>query len=508
MLACLPMSAVAKGPLNAEMTSEIHDYVARVLADLNVPGASVVIVDADGPVFAEGFGEADDSGRPATPQTPFRIASLSKQLTGIAVMQLVQSGDLSLDAAVRDYLPWFGAEGSSTARITVRDLLSHTAGWGERDGSLPVAGTETDDRAMERNVHRLADTPLTSPIGEFHYVNAGYDVLGYLVGVVSGTSYEAYMQEHVLDPLRMSNTFLSQAAARAGGVAQGHLPFFGVQIGWEIPYSRASLPSASIAASAEDLGHVLVAHLNGGSYEGQRILSASAMQELHQPLVEPSPGAGYGWGWWSYPLYEAGTRTEGEAPRFETPIILEHGGSLATFASDMVVMPEAGYGIVVVMNVNDEAAPSRFYQMHLGIANMLLGNRASELTSYDEPIRAFARPLAVGIPLLQLVGIGVAVQRFRRWRRDPPAEARSTRWRLRHLGLPLVTDLGLPIVWWWLYFTNAKLAPIDVLRLLPFSPDLVLALLIVAALGLGWGAVRTWLTLGVARSPQTETPAA
>jgi CubicO group peptidase (beta-lactamase class C family) len=495
--------ASAEGPLDPSLSEQIHDYVIGVLDDLNVPGASVVIVDVDGPVFAEGFGTAVDSGRPATPQTPFRIASISKQLTGIAAMQLVQAGDLSLSATVRDYLPWFGAEGSPTARITVRDLLAHTTGWGERDGSLAVTGTDADDGAMERNARRLADTPLTYPIGEFHYINGSYDVLGYLIGEVSGTSFEVYLQEHVLDPLQMSNTHLSQASARAGGVALGHLPFFGIQIGYEIPYSRASMPSASVAASAEDLGHVLIAHLNGGAYEGQTILSPDAVAELHEPLVETFPGHGYGWGWWSYPFYDAGSRTEGGAPRYEAPIVLEHGGSLATFASEMVLMPEAGYGIVMLMNANDEVAPSRFYQAHLGIANLLLGNPAAGLTSYDEPVRAFGRPIAAGVPLLQLVGIGIALRRLRRWRRNPPAGAGSSRWRLRHLGLPLVVDLGVPMVLWGLFFTTSQLAPVDFLRVLPYSPDVGLALLVVAVLGLGWGLVRTALTLRVVRGSTT-----
>jgi CubicO group peptidase (beta-lactamase class C family) len=498
--------AAAGEPLDPQVANAIRDYVEGILADLDVPGAAVVVVDADGPVFAEGYGKADDSGRAATPQTPFRIASLSKQLTGLAVMQLVESGDLSLEATVHDYLPWFGADGSDTARITVRDLLAHGSGWSERDGTLPVTTTDTDAGAMERNVRRLADTPLVNPIGEFHYMNATYDVLGYLVAVVSGMSFEEYLQSHVLEPLGMTHTYLSQAAARTGGVAQGHYPFFGLLIPYEIPYYRAAMPSASIVASAEDLGHVLLAHLNEGRYEGQAVVSPNAMAELHRPLVHPFDDArGYGWGWWSYPLYGVGERTPGDVPRYEAPIILEHGGSLPTFASDMVIMPEAGYGIVVVMNRNDELAPSRFYQMHLGIATILSGKPAPELAAYDEPIRAYGRIIAVGIPLLQLGGVVLAMGRLRRWRRDPPAARTTRRWQLGHLVAPLVVDLGVPFFLWYLFFTTATLEPIDFFRVFPHTPDAALALLAMVLLGVGWGVVRTWLTLRIVRAPSAPS---
>lgn len=505
-LLTIPATPTAGGePLEPTVAGALRDYVEGTLAELNVPGAAVVVVDKDGAVYAEGYGTADESGRPATPETPFRIASLSKQLTGLAVMQLVESGDLSLAATVHDYLPWFGADGSDTARITVRNLLAHGSGWSERDGSLPLTGTDAGDGAMERNVRRLADTPLAYPIGEFHYQNATYDTLGYLVAVVSGTSFEEYLQSHVLDPLRMTHTYLSQAAAQAGGVAQGYYPFFGILIPYEIPYSRAGLPSASVVASAEDLGHVLMAHVNDGVFGGSSIISADAMAELHRPLVNPSDDAeGYGWGWWSYPLYGAGQRTPGDVPRYEAPIILEHGGSLPTFASGMVILPEAGYGVVVLMNREDNIAPSRFHQMHVGIATILSGEPAPELMAYDSPIRAYGRIIALGVPLLQMGGVALAMGRLRSWRRDPPPRRRARRWQLAHLVAPLVVDLGVPLFLWWTFFTNAMLQPIDYFGVFPSTPDAALSLLAIALLGLGWGVVRTRLTLQVIRAPRVE----
>jgi CubicO group peptidase (beta-lactamase class C family) len=178
-------------------------------------------VGADGVEFAEGFGNALD-GTKATPQTPFHVASLSKQLTSIGAMQLVASGDLSLDATVHSYIDWFGADVPATARITVRDLIAQTSGFSENQGVTNRIDEYDADDALERNVRRLASEGRERAIGQYEYSNANYDVLGYLIAVVSGQTYEAYMTEHVIGPLHMTHTHRTDTEARADGVARGH----------------------------------------------------------------------------------------------------------------------------------------------------------------------------------------------------------------------------------------------------------------------------------------------
>lgn len=488
--------AAASGPLEPTTADAIREYVRSGLAELDVPGAALVIVDANDEVLAESFGVADDSGRAVTADTPFRIASLSKQLTGLAAMQLVEAGELELDAPVGRYLEWWPQDGD-LGQITIRDLLAHTSGWGARDGSLPLTDGGSDDGAAERNARRLAVTAAAHARGQFEYVNANYDLLGYVIGVVTGGTYDAYLRERVLAPLGMTHSHSTDAAARGDGVAAGHQPFFGLTVDWDVPYRRAALPSASMVASARDLGHVLSALLSGGEYDGTRVLEPDSVARLSEPLVEPFPASGYGWGWWSYPLYEAGER-DGAPARYRAPVILEHSGSLPGYASELVLMPEAGYGFALLMNRNDEVAPSRFYQLQTGIALLLLGREPSALAAYDDPLRSLARPLAIGIPLLQLIGIVVALRRLRRWRASPPPERTSRGWRLRHLVLPLAVDIGVPAALWWAYFDSARMLPIDYLRVLPMNPDLVLAIGLIAVLGVGWGVIRTWLTWRVA----------
>jgi len=498
--------AAAEGPLTDKQAQDVRDFVRGALDELGVPGAAVVVVDPGGIVFAEGFGSARDDGTPVTPQTPFHVASLSKQLTSIAVMQLIASGDLSLDATVHSYIDWFGGSGSDTARITVRDLLAHTSGWSGEQGLTNRIDESNTDRTIEENVRRLAAEPLKHPIGQFEYSNANFDALGYLVAVVSGVSYEEYMTEHVLEPLQMTHSHLSDTEARADGLAQGHYRFFGIPIAYDIPFVRGSLPSSFIAASAEDLGHVLIAHLNDGIYEGEEVLDASSMAALRQPLTYPDPWNGYGWGWWSYPFWDAGELKVGaEGPSYDVPVILEHTGGHATYASAMLLLADEGIGVVVLMNLQDDFASSRFYQLHKGVAMILLGRDAPALVSYDDPLGQYARFIGVAWVLVVAALVAWSVRRYRRWRRDPGSTPRGRRAVVRRMVLPLLVDAALLAGFWLLLSTHSEISGPAVARLLRLSPDVGLIVALVTTIALGWAVIGTIWTVRLLRRGATGT---
>jgi CubicO group peptidase (beta-lactamase class C family) len=508
VLALAPASpAAAQGPLTDKQAQDVRGFVRDALDELGIPGAAVVVVDADGIVFAEGFGSARDDGTPVTPQTPFHVASLSKQLTSIAVMQLIASGDLSLDATMHSYVDWFGEPGSDTAKITVRDLLAHASGWSGEQGLTNRIDESNTDRTIEENVRRLAAEPLKHPIGQFEYSNANFDALGYLVAVVSGVSYEEYMTEHVLGPLQMTHTHLSDAEARADGLAQGHYRFFGIPIAYDIPFVRGSLPSSFIAASAEDLGHVLIAHLNGGAYGGQEVLDASSMADLRRPLTYPEAWYGYGWGWWSQPLWDAGELKVGaEGPRYAVPVILEHTGGHATYASAMLLLADEGIGVVVLMNLNDDLASSKFYQLHKGVAMILLGRDAPALVSYDDPLGLYGRFIVVAWVLVLAALVGWSVRRYQRWRRDPGSTPRGG-WAIgRGMVLPLLLDVALVAGFWFLGSTRSEITIPALARLIRLSPDIGLVVVLVTTIGLGWAVIGTIWTIRLLRRG-SPTPA-
>ena len=504
LLLAVASPAVASGPLSGEQVDLVRAYVLDRLDELGVPGAAVVIVGPEGIEFAEGFGKARDDGTPVTPQTPFEVASLSKQLTSIAVMQLIVSGNLSLDATVRSYIDWFGADGSEMAKVTVRDLLAQTSGFSVNQGVTNRIDDYDADDALERNVRRLAKEGPELAMGSFEYSNANYDVLGYLIAIVSRESYEAYMTEHVLGPLQMTHTHLTDADARADGVAQGHYLFFALPIAYDIPFVRGSVPSSFIAASAEDLGHVLIAHLNQGAYEGTEVLDAASMADLRRPLIHPDPWDGYGWGWWNYPMWEAGELNDGaDISSYSVPVKLEHTGSHATYASSMLLLPEEEIGVVVLMNLNDEIASSRFYQMQTGIAQILLGHDPPPLVWYDDALAQYGKVIGLAWVALLAAFVAWSVRRYRRWRREPGSAPRGL-WAIAWgMVVPMVIVVAQLVAFWLLVLSRGgSLA--DIPRMARLSPDIGLIVIVVSLVSLAWILIGTIWTFGLLRQRRPE----
>ena len=279
----------------------VDTYVSRKMKELGLPGAALVIVQGDQIVHLKGFGIADASGRPVTPQTPFFTGSTGKSFTALAIMQLVEAGRIKLDAPVRTYLPWFRvADPDASEIITVRQLLNQVSGLPRSIGQEQLANTDLSDSAIENNVRALANVELIAAPGErYEYSNANYNTLGMIIQAVTGQSYETYIQEHIFEPLDMQNSFTSKTEAQDDGLALGYQKWFGILMASpDLPFVRGSLPAGQLIMSAEDFGHYLIAQLNEGSYQDVPVLSPAGIAALHHPDV-PMPGSTdfYGMAW-------------------------------------------------------------------------------------------------------------------------------------------------------------------------------------------------------------------
>lgn len=467
--------------LPAGYESRVRDYIESEMVSLDIPGAAVVVVEGDEIVFAEGFGMAGRD-RAVTPSTPFHLASVSKSLTAFGAMQQIEAGNLSLENRLGDLLPDMVA--GETAAVTVANLIGHTTGWTEYDGLVNRVDPDLSATALESNVRRLLETPLSHSIGEFEYSNANYDVLGYLIERVAGESFGSYMTNQVFAPLGMNNSHASEAAAIEGGVADGHYPFLGIVRPRPMLYVPGSTPSAYLAASAEDLGRFLIAHLNQGRYGETQVLSPAGITALHQPFFRHDSTAGYAGGFEFWPLWGSGeVAGDGEPRTYEVPMILEHAGDSESYASSILLVPAAGVGVVVLLNINDESAPSRFHQMHVGIANLLLGNEAPPTVQFEGTLERYARPiLAVVIVLFALRAI-FSWSRWQRNRRTKPSF-------FQHVVVPALIDMALVAALWWLLVVSAQ-APLTVMR--QSVPDIVLLAIVASVILLGWTVVRTVL---------------
>lgn len=336
---CLLLAGVSLSRGRSQANSEETDYkdvdeyiTARMRSD-RIPGAAVAIVKGNRIVYLKGYGQADPSGRPVTPQTPFLIGSITKPFTALAIMQLVDAGKVQLDAPVQRYLPWFRvADPAASAQITVRMLIDQTSGLPQSPTLVTWTWPDYPD-ALERHVRLLADSKLSFPPGQdFAYSNANYVTMGLIVQVVSGQSYEDYVREHIFAPLDMQHSFVSQEEAIKDGMAVGHRWWFGFPVPVTLPYNRANLPAGFIISSAEDMAHFLIAQMNGGRYGDTSILSPEVIALMQ---AEPPPGT-YGLGW--------------ESVRIDGRRLINSDGATANFQASLYFDPQARVGVFVAAN--------------------------------------------------------------------------------------------------------------------------------------------------------------
>jgi CubicO group peptidase (beta-lactamase class C family) len=487
-----PAAAAAGAPgVGTPDLAAIDRYVEAERRATPLPGLALGIVHGNRVVHLRGFGHAGPSGRPVTPQTPFLLASTTKSLTALAVMQLVEAGKVDLDAPVQRYLPWFRlADPAASARITVRHLLNQTSGLADLSESLVKGGGS--DAALEHAVRTLASVPPHHPAGQaWHYANMNYATLGLIIQTVSGQSYEDYMGQHVLGPLGMTNSYPSPVEARRHGLATGHRYWFGRPVAFQEPYIRAAVPAGYLSASAEAVSHYLIAHLNDGRYGAARVLSPAGIAQLHRPAVKisgPGSDVSYAMGW--------------VVERANGVSMLWHPGSAASFHANLLLAPQDRWGVVVLMNGNNALSPARMDGIGRGVLGLLVGRQLTTTPVTNANQIVFFVVLGVGV--LQLLGIARSIVLLRRWRAQP---ARRPRGRLRvtaRVVLPLLVSLAWALVCLVILpmFLGGSLS-----LLLLTTPDFAVVLMGSGVLAAAWGITRAILAVRTLRRHPAE-PAA
>jgi CubicO group peptidase (beta-lactamase class C family) len=381
LAACFAINA--RAAVLSNQLDKIDKYLAGRVAEQRIPGVALGIVDHDRITRVISFGMADPTGRPVTPETPFILGSISKSFTALAVMQLVERGQINLDANVSQYIPWFRLADASSEQITVRQLLNHTSGLSVQTSEKFAASSDVSDGALEKRVRELRTEHLDRPVGsEFEYSGTNYAVLGLLVQMVSRQPYENYLEEHIFTPLRMEHTFTSQTEAQKHGLAIGYLYWFFFPRATELPFNRGSLPQGYIISTAEDMSHYLIAQLNGGRYAGNQILSPAGISEMHRPAIATwKRDTSYGMGWEIGPI--AGI-----------PAIW-HEGSIFNYHANMVLIPGNALGFILLENIYSGPDEGRLNQIAEGIALLLTGK--------DPPPIASSRRLELGYGVLLLI---------------------------------------------------------------------------------------------------------
>ena len=451
-------------------------YIRNYMREHRIPGVAVSVVQGTNLVFAKGYGEG------ITPQTPFKLASVSKSFTALAVMQLVEAGKLDLDAPVRTYLPWFQtADEVESGKITLRHLLYHTSGFSTshrphregatRDRNLPG---ELDPGTVQGLVRSFSRLHLTAPVGSrFEYSNVNYDILGAVVEVVSGEEFGRYVRSRIFDPLEMNRSHVSFDEARKHGML-GHRYWFG----HPAPFSSDDLGPESIASgglvsTAEDLNHYVTALLKGGLYRGRSILTPSGVERLFQKPVGGVNTENYALGW----------VVQDPNPRHRT---IWHDGDAAGHKAFVALFPMQDFGFSVLINANSYTSPVIF-QLCQNAAEILMGVPPRPMSG--DPAVVVVTWTFIVLPWLQLLGLWRTVALLRQWRSGTPPQGTPLNW-VRYWGLPLVANGLIALLNLWLlprHFDATLTLLLDV------APDYGILAALSGGFALVWGIVRSIL---------------
>ncbi|HEY5852101.1 MAG TPA: serine hydrolase domain-containing protein [Lysobacter sp.] len=309
--------------MQEEVDALMRDY------DGKVPGASVLVLRDGQPVVRRSYGQADlASGAAATPSTNFRLASVSKQFTATAILLLAQDGRLRLDDPVRRWLPTLPA---TAAPVTIRHLLTHTAGLIDYEDVMdPASQVQVHDADVLRLL-QSQDRTYFAPGSDYRYSNSGYALLALVVERASGRRYAQFLHDRIFRPLGMTGTVayesgISEVANRAYGYTfeQGR---------WQRTdqsTTSAVLGDGGIYSSIDDL-----AKWDAALYD-QRLLTSQSLQEAFTPATATDdPDVKYGYGW----------RITGET--------LWHSGETIGFRNVIVRYPRRHLTVVVLTNRND-----------------------------------------------------------------------------------------------------------------------------------------------------------
>jgi CubicO group peptidase (beta-lactamase class C family)/D-alanyl-D-alanine dipeptidase len=313
----------------------LERFITHEMADKDLPALSIALVDDQQIVWAKGFGFADPKKKvPATAETIYRVGSVSKLFTDIAVMQLVEQGKLDLDAPVTRYLQDFRPRNAFGRNVTLRQLMSHRSGLVRE----PPVGNyfETTEPSLARTVTSLNQTALVyAPETRTKYSNAAIATVGYVLERTQGEPFAKYLKRAVLDPLGLERSSFEPTPEITNDLAKAYMWTIDGRV-FEAPtFELGMSPAGSMYTTVTDLGRFMSALLAGGRGAKGQMLKPSTIDQMWTPqFAQPGQKFGYGIGFGIREL--EGRRTVG------------HGGAIYGFATTLKAMPDDKLGVVVV----------------------------------------------------------------------------------------------------------------------------------------------------------------
>lgn len=341
-------TSLAEDPEVASSIRLLEAWIETQMAYRGLPALSIGIVHDQVLVWSRGFGFADlASNKPATPQTNYRIASISKLFTATAILQLRDAGKLQLDNPVAKHLPWFKIRNNhpDAPVITIRHLLTHTSGL-PQDSAFPYwmdANFPTREEIIESLPKQQT---IYAPETQLKYSNLALALAGEIVQAVSGQPYAGYIQQHILGPLDMAHTSVlvpGEHRKRLAAAYGRRLPD-GSRSDRPFMDTKGITPAAGLSSNVEDLARFASLQFRDGPAGGKQLLKSSTLREMHR-VHWLGPDWKMGWGL-GFSVWKRGSQT-----------LFGHGGWLAGYRTILQMDGKEKVAVIVLTNADDGNPP-------------------------------------------------------------------------------------------------------------------------------------------------------
>jgi CubicO group peptidase (beta-lactamase class C family)/D-alanyl-D-alanine dipeptidase len=359
----------------AQIVEALRPFIEQQLSEKQIPGLSIALIDDQQVVWAQGFGVADAAGKKAaTAETVYRIGSVSKLFTDIAIMQMVERGELNLDAPITDYLPGFRPRNPFVTPITLRELMSH------RSGLLrePPVGNyfETAEPSLAATVRSLNETELVfAPQTHTKYSNAAIAVVGYLLQERNHQPFAAYLKHSVLDPIGMKHSSFELDPAIVQNLAKAKMWTYDGKT-FEAPtFQLGMMPAGSMYSTVTDLGRFVSVLLARGKTDGGVLVKPATLNEMWSPQFPNSGGRVFGLG------FVVGT--------LDGHRVVGHGGAIYGFATSLDLLPDDKLGVVVT--ATEDSANAVTDRIATETLRLVLAQRAGKPINLPLPTSPVSR---------------------------------------------------------------------------------------------------------------------
>ena len=318
-----------------EAVGRLEAFIREEMKVHGLPAVSIALVEGKQIVWARGFGLArPGEGVEATAETVYRVGSVSKLFTDLAVMQLVERGELDLDAPVTKYLPDFAPRSPAGAEITLRQLMAHRSGLVRES---PVGHYfDATSPTLEATVRSLNSTGLIhAPGAKTKYSNAAVATVGRAVEKVKGEPFGPYMKRAVLEPLGMKASGFEATPEIAKRLAVGQMWTYDGRTFDAPTFPLGTAPAGNLYATVLDLGRFLIALLD----EGRPVVKTGTLEAMWKSqFADKGATSGFGLGF--------------NVGRLDGHRRVGHNGAVSGFATVVAALPDDGLGVAVFITMD------------------------------------------------------------------------------------------------------------------------------------------------------------